>query len=171
MHPIRLLKTTTFRLALVYLVLFGVSVFLLLSFVYWSTAGIANSQTDDTIDAEITGLSEQYRSQGLTGLVTVVRERAENQRQSLYLLVNQENNPLAGNLTAWPSVETQEGGWLEFQYSRSVGGGIENHLARARHLLLGGGFELLVGRDVQERLRIEHVMRTSLVWAVLQNTM
>ncbi len=166
-RPIRLLKTTTFRLAMVYLALFGISVFLLLGFVYWSTAGIANSQTDDTIQAEITGLAEQYRANGLTGLVKVVRERAEHQRQSLYLIVDSNNTALAGNLNAWPRVDTQEGGWLEFYYSRPVGGKIRDHLARARHLLLGGGFELLVGRDVQERLRIEQVMRTSLVWAVL----
>ena len=166
-RSIRLLKTTTFRLAVVYLALFGVSVFLLLGFVYWSTAGIANSQTDDTIQAEITGLAEQYRANGLTGLVKVVRERAEHQRQSLYLIVDSNNTALAGNLNAWPGVDTQEGGWLEFYYSRPVGGKVRDHLARARHLLLGGGFELLVGRDVQERLRIEHVMRTSLVWAVL----
>ena len=69
------------------MVLFGLSVFLLLGFVYWTTAGISTAQTDETIAAEITGLSEQYRANGLLGIIEIVRERAKNQRQSLYLLM------------------------------------------------------------------------------------
>jgi len=153
-------------MALVYLVFFGISAFALLGFVYWSTAGISTAQTDDTIEAEITGLAEQYRSNGMQGVVEIVRQRAQNQRQSLYLLVNLARQPLAGNLTAWPDVETQEGGWMEFPYNRPVGGKNETHQARARHLVLGGGFQLLVGRDVEERVRIERIMQTSLAWAV-----
>ena len=68
----RLFRTTTFKMALVYLLLFGLSVFLLLGFVYWTTAGISTSQTDETIDAEITGLREQYRANGLQGILKVV---------------------------------------------------------------------------------------------------
>ena len=162
----RVYRTTTFKMALVYLVFFGISSFALLGFVYWSTAGISTSQTDKIIDAEITGLAEQYRANGMPGVVEIVRERAKNQRQSLYLLVNLARQTLAGNLTTWPDVETEEGGWLEFPYTRPVGGKSVTHQARARHLVLGGGFQLLVGRDVQERLRIERIMQTSLAWAV-----
>ena len=160
-------RTTAFRMALVYMVLFGVSVFLLLSFIYWWTAGITTIQTDDTIDAEITGLSEQYRSNGLTGLAVIVRERSRNERQSLYLLIDPNRKSLAGNLTAWPDVPTQEGGWLDFPYQRPVSGTVMTHEARGRHLLLGNGFQLLVGRDIHERTRIEKIMRRSLLWAVV----
>ena len=160
-------RTTAFRMALVYMVLFGVSVFLLLSFIYWWTAGITTIQTDDTIDAEITGLSEQYRSNGLTGLAVIVRERSRNERQSLYLLIDPNRKSLAGNLTAWPDVPTQEGGWLDFPYKRPVSGTVMTHEARGRHLLLGNGFQLLVGRDIHERTRIEKIMRRSLLWAVV----
>ncbi|MAF46914.1 MAG: HAMP domain-containing sensor histidine kinase [Rhodospirillales bacterium] len=161
-----IIRTTTFRLALIYLALFGLSVFLLLGFIYWSTAGISTGQTDDTIQAEITGLAEQYRENGLGGLVRIVSERARNQRQSLYLLIDPGGRPVAGNLTKWPKAATGAGGLLEFPYQRPVGGVIESHRARARHLGLGRGFQLLVGRDIQERLQVEQVMRTSLAWAV-----
>lgn len=162
----RLFRTTTFRMALVYLVLFGFSVFVLLGFVYWSTAGISTAQTDQTIDAEITGFAEQYRLTGLTGVAGIVRGRAQNQRQSLYLLADVQKRPLAGNLNAWPEVPTGEGGWLEFPYNRPVGGKVEVHQARARHIELQNGFQLLVGRDIHERLRVEKIMQTSLAWAV-----
>ena len=163
---IRLLRTTTFRLAAIYLILFGVSVMALLAFIYWNTAGLSTAQTDATIEAEITGLAEQYRDNGLIGLTQIVRERSQNQRQSLYLLADRNRFPLTGNIDSWPETETDPDGWLEFPYSRPVGGEIETHRARARHLALPGGFQLLVGRDIQERLELERVMRGSLAWAL-----
>lgn len=151
---------------MVYLILFGASVLALLAFVYWTTAGISTAQTDDTIRAEITGLAEQYRAGGLVGLTRIVRERSRNQRQSIYLLTDPVRRPIAGNINAWPEAETTAEGWLEFPYNRPVGGEIETHLARARHLSLEAGFQLLVGRDIQERLDLEQVMRSSLGWSL-----
>ena len=52
----RLLETSTFRLALVYLALFGVSALALLGFLYFATARVLERQTTETIEAEITGL-------------------------------------------------------------------------------------------------------------------
>ena len=166
MFPLRLLRTTTFRLALAYLALFLLSVLILLGFVYWTTAGIAMRQTEETIQAEITGLAEQYRIRGLAGLSAVVTERSRNQRYSLYLLTGPGDFAVAGNLTAWPEASEDEAGWLDFIYRRPVGGEIETHRARGRHFVLGGDFNLLVARDVEERHRVEEVLRATLIWAV-----
>ena len=64
MNLIRLLETSTFRLALIYLALFGVSALALLGFLYVRTAVVIEEQTRETIDAEITGLKEQYDRAG-----------------------------------------------------------------------------------------------------------
>ena len=56
-----LLKTSTFRLAVIYLALFAASAITLLAYVYWNTAGFLARQTDEAVEAEITGLAEQYR--------------------------------------------------------------------------------------------------------------
>jgi signal transduction histidine kinase len=162
----RLLLTTTFRLALIYLGLFLILVLFLLGFVYWTTSGVADRQIDDTIDAEITGLAEQYRLRGLGGLSEVVAERSRNQRYSLYLLTGPGGFSLAGNLTAWPDAKADAGGWFDFSYRRPIAGEVETHRARARHLLLASDFDLLVGRDVEERHRIDRVLRASIAWAV-----
>lgn len=166
MRPANLLNTTTFRLALIYLALFAVSVLALLGFIYWTTAGFMVRQSEETIAAEITGLAEQYRRTGLTGLTQVIIERSRNQRHSLYLLADSDRDPIAGNLNAWPEVATGPGGWLDFTYERAVGEQVETHSARARHLLLRGGLHLLVGRDISDRLEIDQLMRTSLAWAL-----
>ena len=162
----KLFKTSTFRLSLIYLSVFGASVLLLLGFIYWSTARLTTSQTDETIAAEITGLSEQYRRSGLVGLADVVRERSRNQRQSLYLLTDGNRFVIAGNLNAWPEAETQPGGWLEFPYRRPIGGRVETHPARARHLIVPGEFQLLVGRDIHGQSEVIEFIRTSLAWAL-----
>ena len=120
MLPLRLFRTTTFRLALGYLALFLVSVLILLGFVYWTTAGVANRQTEETIQAEVTGLAEQYKIRGLSGLSDVVAERSRNQRYSLYLLTGPGGFAVAGNLTAWPDATEDAGGWMEFPYRRPV---------------------------------------------------
>lgn len=166
MRPANLLNTTTFRLALIYLALFAVSVLALLGFIYWTTAGFMVRQSEETIAAEITGLAEQYRRTGLAGLTQVIIERSRNQRHSLYLLADSDRDPIAGNLNAWPEVATGPGGWLDFTYERAVGEQVETHSARARHLLLRGGLHLLVGRDISDRLEIDRLMRTSLAWAL-----
>ena len=166
--PGKLLRTSTFRLALLYLALFCLSVLALLGFIYWNTIGFVADQTDATVNAEITGLAEQYRRTGLAGLRAVVGERSRNQRFSLYLLTSPgpARVPIAGNLDAWPPVETGPGGWLDFVYDRPVGADIQAHQARARHQSLAGGFNLLVGRDDEERRRLELLIRESLLWAM-----
>ena len=100
----RLLETSTFRLALVYLALFGVSALALLGFLYVATAGVLERQTAETIQAEITGLAEQYRAQGLLRLREVIERRsaAHPQRASIYLLTDPAGRRIAGNLDRWP---------------------------------------------------------------------
>lgn len=161
-----LLRTTTFRIAILYLALFGLSALALLGFVYWTTAGFMARQTNETIRAEITGLAEQYRRDGLLRLTQIVLERSRNQRQSLYLLVGPSGTPLAGNLESWPNAEPDASGSLSFYYERPMGDGSEFRVARARAFLLRGGFHLLVGRDVSERRELDRLMRTALVWAM-----
>ncbi|NQV80169.1 MAG: HAMP domain-containing protein [Alphaproteobacteria bacterium] len=166
MPSFALLRTYTFRIALGYLGLFGVSGAALVLFVFWSTAAFIERQTDATINAEITGLAETYRGRGLRGLSAIVEERSRNQRQSLYLLANARRQALAGNLDGWPRAEVDPQGWLNFRFERPIGGALEEHAARARHLRLSDGFQLLVGRDVEERNLVTARIRRSLVWAL-----
>ncbi|MGO1233784.1 MAG: two-component sensor histidine kinase, partial [Marinobacter sp.] len=98
------LRTSSFQLALLYMVVFATSVFILLAFIYWRTAGFMTAQTDETIEAEIAGLAEQYRSGGVNGLITIIRERVarDPNAKSLYLLTTDDSLKLAGNLETWP---------------------------------------------------------------------
>jgi len=77
---VKLFRSSTFRLAVIYMLLFSLSVLVLLGFIYWSTAGYMLRQTEATIEAEITGLAERYDLSGLPGLSKVISERLSRQK-------------------------------------------------------------------------------------------
>ena len=65
-----------------------ISVTALIAFTYWNTKRALDAQTDQIIEAEITGLSEQYQQLGLRGLADVVISRSAHGGPGLYLLAN-----------------------------------------------------------------------------------
>jgi len=60
-----ILRTQAYRIVLVYVAVFAISVTALIAFTYWNTKRALDAQTDQIIEAEITGLSEQYQQLGL----------------------------------------------------------------------------------------------------------
>ena len=55
----KLFRTTAFKLTLAYLVIFSVFAAFLLGYFAWNTRRLITEQINETVDAEITGLSEQ----------------------------------------------------------------------------------------------------------------
>jgi signal transduction histidine kinase len=168
-HPRRLLETSTFRLALVYLALFGVSALALLGYLYWATAGVLERQITETIQAEIEGLVEQYRSEGLPRLHSVIERRsaAHPDRASVYLLTTPFGGAIAGNIDRWPQARPDDQGWITFTIEeRGEDGQLLLRRARARIFLLSGGFRLLVGREVEDRLQMQSQLRQALGWGL-----
>ncbi len=163
---LKVLKTSTFRLAAIYLVVFAVSTGAVLGYVYWNTVVLLQQQTDDTIGAEVQGLAEQYRQRGLSGLLEIVKERSKENNGSIYLFTNFVGRRLAGNLDGLPVGAVGKEGWIEFPYGIQTKNGPDKHIARAYHLQLAGGFKLVVGRDVAERRELARVIRTALFWAL-----
>lgn len=164
-----LLNSAPFRLALLYMLLFTVSAMALLGFFYWSTAGYIARQSDATIRAEIKGLAERYETSGLTGLTSLLAERLERQQPgdpSIYLLADARFQPLVGNVTRWPGVQSDADGWLDFELGDDRSGKV--HRARARVFRLRGGrFHLLVGRDMFELQAIQQLILRTLIWGLL----
>ena len=162
-----LLRTSTFRLALVYMVLFAGSVLILLGFIYWSTVTYMAEQTDATIRAEITGLAEQYRQRGLNGLEKTIAERMERDPDgsSIYLIASPGRQPLAGNLSPWPDATPAADGWLEFEFEDALAGG-RVFQARARAFVLQDGLQLLVGRDIRELKATQQLVTRALLWGI-----
>jgi signal transduction histidine kinase len=163
----KLLRTSTFRLSALYLLLFALSVGAILGYVYWNTAVLLEQQTDETIRAEIQGLAEQYRFRGLAGVADTIRRRSSQDSDSVYLLVTPDGRPVTGNLTALPVQASSQDGWIEFPYSAKAGTVFESHTARAFLAELPGDYGLIVGRDVESMRQFATLIRTTLIGALL----
>jgi signal transduction histidine kinase len=161
----KLVRSTAFRLAIFYLLIFGCSSAVLLGFVFWRSASFTAEQIDQTISAEVQGLHERYRLLGIPGLTQVVSERSRRQSQSLYHLINKQGLRLAGNVDSWPKPETYNQGWMDFNYKHQVGDVIETRRARGREIEIAGGYRLLVGRDVQQRIELVELIQSAFWWA------
>lgn len=169
MRPTRLVRTTAFKLALIYIALFTTSALVLLGVVWWTTAGFMERQTAEVIQAEVQGLAEQYRTGGLTGLRRAIEERgaAQPDRASIYLLVDPFLQPVAGNIDGWPQVRSSSDGWLRFTVeTEGKARRAERHRALGRGYRLGPGFRLLVGRDIEERLHLQGLVVRAIGWGM-----
>jgi len=167
--PTRLLRSTGFRIALRYLLLLGVTLLALCGFVYWSTAELIERQAGATVEAEIRGLAEQYRNEGLVRLVEVIQERSgsSGDRQGVYLLTDWQLRPLAGNLAAWPQQEPDGDGWIRVRLQRQDDLSAQPHSVLGRRFELAGAFHLFVGRDVEEHGLFRANLVEAFAWAFL----
>ncbi len=163
---LKLLKTSTFRLAAVYLAVFALSVGAILTYVYWNTALLIERQIETAVRAEMAGLGEQASQGGMEALIDAVRRRSSQNPGSVYLLTNFLGRRLAGNLDALPEAAIKGQGWIEFSYTVETFEGPEHHRARAYHLNLPNGSVLLVGRDIEERRRFAALIRRTLYFAI-----
>ena len=165
----KLFRTTTFKLTLVYLTVFALFAAFLLGYFALNTRRLITEQITDTVNAEITGLSEQYRLGGIRRLVIVVDTRARRPGSSLYLVTTFAGEALAGNVTALAPGILDNPGWTETVYRRldeTETAEHPDHTALVQVFQLPGGFRLLVGRDLDERERLYHIVLSAGRWSV-----
>jgi len=164
----KLFQTSTFRLALVNLVVFGVAMVLPFVFVYSNTVGSLDSETNAAIIGEIKGLADEYHRLGKASLIDVVAQRARDpdDKNAIFLLTDAQRRPLAGNISVWPADSASNGEWIRFVIDKVKAGGSTPHRVRARAMRLAGGELLLVGRDVEQILAMQRRITEALGWAL-----
>ena len=164
-----ILRSFAWRIAIGYGVLFGLSGFALIAFIYVSTEGFMTRQMEAVIEAEVQGLAERYRIAGTRGLRALVDERlARNPASSsIYLLADPRFRILAGNLSSWPEAARSADPWIEFElYATGDADRREMHRARARHFQLRRGFHLLVGRNMRDFEHMRSAIFRTTAWGV-----
>ena len=141
-----ILRTTSFRLASVYTLIFAVSLGILGAIVYWTTQAALDRHIATRIDSEMAFLIAKYRAEGLDELVEEVHERMESFVSGghlEYLVVNAAGERLAGNLPGMPA----KPGWNEMTYpadARNPNGIV----VRVRVDDLDAGIRFAVGDDL-----------------------
>jgi signal transduction histidine kinase len=162
----KLLRTTAFRLSLIYLTVFALFAAVLIGYFAWTTSSLITQQITETVDAEINGLTELYSQGGIRRLVLVIDARSRRPGSNLYLITTPAGEGLAGNVgTLQPGVLEQQG-LTETSYRRLDEAEDAEHHALIRVVRLSGGFRLLVGRDLEERARVHDIILSTARWSV-----
>ena len=162
----KLLRTTAFKLTLVYLGIFVLFAASLLAYFALNTRRLITEQITATVNGEVNGLSEQYGQGGLRRLVIVVDVRSRRPGSSLYLVTTPSGEGLAGNVGSLEPGVLDHPGWLETNYHRLESPEGTEHRALVRVVQLPGGFHLLVGRDLEERERLFGIVVNAGQWSL-----
>ena len=162
-----LVRTTTFKLALLHSILFTVFVLGLLVYLYASTVVYVRAEASDSLDIELTELSRAYSQGGLVRLNRSVRERQSvpGSRQFLYLLQDAQGQKIGGGLSVLPEgipLDGRQKYLFDVDYQQPDGD-IVSRPAEGRAVVLPDGGIILVAYDVGEFQRIVPRM-TRVVW-------
>jgi len=164
---VKTLRSTTFKLALISIGVFGALVIVLFGCVYWSTTNFVLGRSDTAIEAERATLRTIYDTNGRDGLIQAIERRSSAApfEGGVYLLADQSFAPIAGNLKKWPAVKGA-GQWSEFSAdaldSKTASGQL-----RATWETLPNGFHLLVGKDISDLRRFATEIYEALAFTIL----
>src|SRR3954469_14834615 len=164
----KLLRTTAFRLTLVYLAVFALFAAFVLVYFAWNTRRLITEQITETVDTEIRDLTDQFTQGGIRRLVFAIDARATRPNSNLYLVTTAAGEGLAGNVGSLAVGVLDHIGWSETAYRRPEDpdtSGIE-HRALVLIMQLPGGFRLLVGRDLEERARLQEIVFAAGRWSL-----
>jgi signal transduction histidine kinase len=163
----KLIRTTAFRLTLVYLFLFALFAASLLGYFAWNTRRLITEQITTTVNAEISEINDMYTRRGLRGLLLTMGNRALRPGANLYLVTAPNGQALAGNVGSLAPGVMATQGWSETAYRRLDDQDNVDHRALVRVTELSNGFRLLVGRDLEERRRLFGIVAKAAQWSIL----
>jgi signal transduction histidine kinase len=163
----KLIRTTAFRLTLVYLFLFALFAASLLGYFAWNTRRLITEQITTTVNAEVSEISDIYARHGLLGLSRAIGNRSLRPGANLYLVTLPNGQAIAGNVGSLaPGVMGMQG-WTETAYRRLDDNDNTDHRALVRVTEMTNGFRLLIGRDLEERRRLFGIVAKAAQWSIL----
>ena len=123
------LDTSPFRIAIVYSIVFACGAATLLGAVDFAVSRVVDGSTDNLIEAEVQGLREQVLVLSRSDFIELIEQRSQDQdvRGAVYLMVDPQLRPVAGNVPAWPKIDANEGKWIQFKVSVPFGDEIREH--------------------------------------------
>jgi signal transduction histidine kinase len=163
----KLVRTTAFRLTLVYLFLFALFAASLLGYFAWNTRRLITEQITTTVNAETGEIGDIFGRRGLRGLVLTIENRALRPGANLYLVTTPAGQAIAGNVGSLAPGVMATTGWSETAYRRLDEQDAADHFALVRVTELSSGFRLLIGRDLEERRRLFGIVAKAAQWSVL----
>ena len=161
------LRSSTLKLAFIYVIVFASAIFAVLGYVYWSTVAYVSKKLDRTIIVEQALLIKTYDTAGRSGLTALINQRVADQffYEWAYLLTDASLGYVAGNLESWPTTLHGDQGWENITVTDSKAKATEPPLLRVTYQVLPDGSHLLLGRKVDDLERFGEKIIIGLVWA------
>ncbi|WP_395665664.1 sensor histidine kinase [Methylocella sp.] len=167
---VKLFRTTVFKVTLAFLLITSIGAGLVLSSVGDNVKMLIDQQIANTVEADISGLSEQYAQGGIRRLAESVENRIQRPGADLYLLTTKAGEPIVGNIAKLPPEILDRQGLVETSYEPAGAEPGRRRHALARIFQLPGGFRLVVGHDLEEGESLRNILRdalfASLLWLV-----
>jgi signal transduction histidine kinase len=163
----KLIRTTAFRLTLVYLLLFALFAASLLAYFAWNTRRLITEQITTTVNAEVSEIIDIYNRRGLHGLALAISNRSLRPGANLYLVTTPSGQAIAGNVGSLAPGVMGTSGWSETAYRRIDDQDTGDHRALVRVTEMTNGFRLLIGRDLEERRRLFGIVAKAAQWSIL----
>lgn len=161
-----LLRTTTFRLALVQAGIVLAFVVALLLYMYVATAGQLISDSDELADEEFATLERVYNEGGLSRLNQEVLERVARDGPILYALAQSDGTIIAGDFQRLPTLPGGDGERVDFTFEAPNEAGVVVRIrARGRIGRLLNQPILMVARDMGDDAVIAGRI-TRVLWTV-----
>ena len=129
----KLIRTTAFRLTLVYLFLFAFFAASLLAYFAWNTRRLITEQITTTVNAETSEINDIYDRRGLHALAFTIANRALRPGANLYLLTTPTGQAIGGNVDSLAPGVMATLGWSETAYRRLDDQDTGDHRALVRH--------------------------------------
>ena len=156
----RVFRTSSFRLALVYAGMTGLSFIVLFGVILWSTAHFMHHQIDDSVANEIDEIITDPQSINLAGLASVVGGLARHSGGFHYLLQDSAGKVIAGNMQSLdPQVGVREltgPPGVTRSRDRSI---------RGKGVAVEGGY-LFVGWSAHQLREMEEMVTGSFMWGL-----
>ncbi len=72
----------------------------------FAVSQVVDGSTDNLIEAEVQGLREQVLVLSRSDFIELIEQRSQDQdvRGAVYLMVDPQLRPVAGNVPAWPKI-------------------------------------------------------------------
>lgn len=156
-----MIRSASVKLAAIYGLLFAVSAYGLVLFLWWTTTSVLDRQVEAAIHADAQGLADSWDSGGVPALVMTLQSRMEENLDDdgVYFLGDALHRRMGGNLDAWPAAVVMPLTFYDLPLSRD---GVKI-VAEVLRQDLPGGFVLLVGRDVRGRGRLKSLLSGTLL--------
>jgi signal transduction histidine kinase len=160
MSQFRVLRTSSFRLALMYATFTGITFVILLGVIYLSTTRFMRHQIDDSVANEIDEIITDSRGRDLAALKSSVEAMSKHASGFYYLLQDSTGNVVAGNL---PSIDPAPG-IREWNKSKAVPRAAFSQI-RGRGMLMPDAY-LFVGWSTHQLLEMEEMVVGTFAWGL-----